>query len=371
MVRARRRRRRHARSWPVPPGPSPRCRPWSAAPSGGDPYFPAAGNGGYDVEHYDLDARLHADHPGPEGQGDHRGHAPRPRCRASASTCATSPSPSVTVNGRPAHVHPGRRRAASITPQHARCSRACRSWSRWPTAARPASPRTTPARSTAGCPSPTARSWPTSPRARAPGTRSTTSPTTRPRTAIAVTVPDGTTAVANGDLRRQALPQRQDHVRLGGARPDGQLPVDGRHRRLHADHRRRTPGGLQDHQRRRRRPLRRADRPSAAAVLALQPEMIDFFAAAFGRYPFSSFGAVIDDDEDRRLRPREPDPADLLRRPRRRAPSPTSWPTSGTATRSRRSSGRTSGSTRASPPTPSGCGTSTRAATPSRTSSTS
>jgi aminopeptidase N len=32
--------------------------------------------------------------------------------------------------------------------------------------------------------------------------------------------------------------------------------------------------------------------------LALQPEMIAFFEGIFGRYPFSSFGAIVDDDED-------------------------------------------------------------------------
>jgi len=31
--------------------------PVAGSPGGGDPYFPAAGNGGYDVAHYDLDLR--------------------------------------------------------------------------------------------------------------------------------------------------------------------------------------------------------------------------------------------------------------------------------------------------------------------------
>ena len=86
-----------------------------------------------------------------------------------------------------------------------------------------------------------------------------------------------------------------------------------------------------------------AQQASAAAVLALQPEMIDFFSARFGPYPFSLVRRRDRRRRGRRLRPREPDPADLLRRPVRTARSPTSWPTSGTATRSRRSSGRTSG----------------------------
>ena len=41
-----------------------------------------------------------------------------------------------------------------------------------------------------------------------------------------------------------------------------------------------------------------ADRAEAATVLAQQPAMISFFEGLFGKYPFSSFGAVIDDDTD-------------------------------------------------------------------------
>jgi aminopeptidase N len=39
-------------------------------------------------------------------------------------------------------------------------------------------------------------------------------------------------------------------------------------------------------------------KPKAAAGLALQPQMIQFFEGVFGPYPFSSFGAIVDDDED-------------------------------------------------------------------------
>jgi aminopeptidase N len=40
------------------------------------------------------------------------------------------------------------------------------------------------------------------------------------------------------------------------------------------------------------------DQAAAAAVLARQPAMIEFFTGVFGPYPFGSFGAVVDDDED-------------------------------------------------------------------------
>ncbi len=39
-----------------------------------------------------------------------------------------------------------------------------------------------------------------------------------------------------------------------------------------------------------------ADLATTEASLALQPEMISFFEGFYGRYPFSSFGAIVDDD---------------------------------------------------------------------------
>jgi aminopeptidase N len=44
------------------------------------------------------------------------------------------------------------------------------------------------------------------------------------------------------------------------------------------------------------RDLTPANRATTDASLALQPDMIDFFSGRFGRYPFGSFGAIVDDD---------------------------------------------------------------------------
>lgn len=44
------------------------------------------------------------------------------------------------------------------------------------------------------------------------------------------------------------------------------------------------------------RDLTTANRTTTDASLARQPEMIDFFTGQFGRYPFHSFGAIVDDD---------------------------------------------------------------------------
>ena len=44
------------------------------------------------------------------------------------------------------------------------------------------------------------------------------------------------------------------------------------------------------------RDLTAANRATTEASLALQPQMIDFFADLYGPYPFTSFGAIVDDD---------------------------------------------------------------------------
>lgn len=44
--------------------------------------------------------------------------------------------------------------------------------------------------------------------------------------------------------------------------------------------------------------LSAADLATTRASLARQPEMIAYFSRIFGPYPFNSFGAVVDDDDD-------------------------------------------------------------------------
>jgi aminopeptidase N len=44
------------------------------------------------------------------------------------------------------------------------------------------------------------------------------------------------------------------------------------------------------------RDLTAQNRATTEAALALQPQMIDFFADLYGPYPFTSFGAIVDDD---------------------------------------------------------------------------
>jgi len=121
-------------------------------------------------------------------------------------------------------------------------------------------------------------------------------PTDKATYSFDVTLPTGTTAVANGDLVEQidhgatttfrwqaddimasylSMVATGDYMLTTSSTSSGLTIVDAVDEDL-------TP----------------AEQTEAAAVLALQPQMIDFFSAAFGPYPFSSFGAVIDDDVD-------------------------------------------------------------------------
>ena len=94
------------------------------------------------------------------------------------------------------------------------------------------------------------------------------------------------------------------------------------------------------------------------------PEIIAWEQSVFGPYPFETVGAIVDRAPDVGYALESADQAQLRLGAETSPRSCTSWPTSGTATRSRSPSGRTSGSTRASPRTRSGCGRSTPAATP-------
>jgi aminopeptidase N len=122
-------------------------------------------------------------------------------------------------------------------------------------------------------------------------------PTDKATYSFHITVPTGTTAVANGE------PVGRPTTR------NGWTTFNWRATDLMASYlstasmgdyvmtRQRGPGGLpilnfvdED--------LPPAEAATTQASLALQPQMIDFFDDIYGPYPFTSFGAIVDDDED-------------------------------------------------------------------------
>jgi aminopeptidase N len=267
--------------------------PVAGGSSGGDPYFPAAGNTGYDVAHYDLDLR----------------YDPASKALdATANLVATSTTAlrsfnldlrdltvtKVTVNGRPASFGHA---AGELTVT-------------------PRSPR--PARrpfvvsvdygGTTGQPEDSTGAlygWVSFADGAFVGNEPEGASTWYPVNDVpydkatytfTVTVPEGTTAVGNGELVSERTRAGWTTWRWAAVNPMASylsMAATGNYTLSTS----RTSSGL---------PIINAvdddltpeQKARADASLALQPEMIDFFSGIFGRYPWTSFGAVVDDDTD-------------------------------------------------------------------------
>jgi aminopeptidase N len=292
----------------------------AGAPGAGDPYFPYSGNGGFDVKHYDLDLtyRPPAAEPAPlVGRLDGR---------ATITLTATQDLDqfnldlrgldvtALTVNGQRARevgppaagadvrgaaywqvqddaariweltIHPGQgirkgQRATVIVEYGGATGR--------PTDIEDALYGWVTTRDGAmvvGEPEGTMTWFPVSDH-----------PTDKATYSFEITVPQGKTAVANGLQSRPPTtrsgwttwywnapdPQASylatatvGDFDLTFSRATGGLPI------VNAVDRNLTP----------------PNKATTDASLALQPEMIDFFSGQFGRYPFNSFGAIVDDD---------------------------------------------------------------------------
>ena len=182
---------------------------------------------------------------------------------------------------------------------------------------------------------------------------------------IAVTVPEGITAIANGRLIKKRTQARHDDVALVRGLADGSLPRHRDQRRVRDDrHQGRADPALPGHRPGGQEPARLPGSGSAS-----RREIIALFSDLYGRYPFSSGGGVVDiaranynarvaDQVDVRPQPgghRLRRAGRIHGRPRGRPP----------VVRQRRDAGRsgpTSGSTRASRRGRSGSGTRSRVA---------
>jgi aminopeptidase N len=86
--------------------------------SGGDPYFPAAGNGGYQVRHYDLDLRYTPETRSLRAHARISAETRRKNLRSFSLDLRGLAVSSVWVNGRPAgYVHNGSELV--VTPRRA------------------------------------------------------------------------------------------------------------------------------------------------------------------------------------------------------------------------------------------------------------
>ncbi len=262
--------------------------------SGGDPYFPAAGNGGYDVRHYDLDLRYNPQTKALSARARIAAKVLRKDLRSFSLDLRDLTVSEVEVDGRPArfvqtgpelvvtprHVlEAGHRftvdvRYAGTTGQPEDNTGALYGWVSYDDGAFVANEPD-------GAPT-----W--FPVNDAPSDKATYD--------FRITVPRGTVAVANGKLLSRRSVGGWTTFRWSAAEPMASylaMAASGDYRLTTS----RTATGIRiinavDTD------LSASDQAAARTVLALQPQMIAYFSGVFGPYPFSSFGAVIDDDDD-------------------------------------------------------------------------
>ena len=261
----------------------------AGAPGVGDGYFPLAGNGGYDVRHYGLDIRYQPATRAFAGVATIDARATERLTRFNLDLRGFEVR-SVTVDGRAARFDRDGQELR-ISPRHDLSS-----GKRFTVVIR--------YDGTTGRPTDIEGAlygWVSTPDgafvANEPEGASTwypvnDHPTDKASYDFQITVPEGKTAVANGELVGQrtkggwttftwrATDQMASYLSTAAVGD-----YDLRHST--------GPRGL---------PIIDAiDRdlaPDAADALARTPEMIAYFSELFGRYPFTSFGAIIDDDED-------------------------------------------------------------------------
>ena len=267
--------------------------PVAGSTSGGDPYFPAAGNGGYQVSHYDLQLRYDPPTRALSARADLVGTTSA-ALRSFSLDLRDLTVSAVTVNGRPAgFAHAGGELV--VTPR-----------SPLP-ANRPFAVSVTYG-GTTGRPvdnTGVLYGWVSYADgafvANEPEGASTwypvnDAPYDKATYSFTVTVPNGTVAVGNGELLSQQTTGGWTTFRWAARDPMASylsMAATGNYTLTTS----RTPSGLPiinavD------KDLTPTQKARADASLALQPEMIDFFSGVFGSYPFSSFGAVVDDDRD-------------------------------------------------------------------------
>ena len=321
--------------------------------SAGDPFFPDQGNGGYDVGHYSLEL----DYKPGNGKLD---------ATATIAATATQELSAFNLDYRGPTV-----RSVTVDGQPAAFGRAGQELTVTPAAAIAAGAGFEVVVAYRGRPQPlrdpdgSVSGWiPTDDGAFVAGEPQGSPtwfpcndhPTDKATFDFAITVPRRVEAIANGALVERRRHGRRVTWRWAAEQPMAALSGDRRPSASSGSSASASTGSSRWSRSTRARRGRRSSRCGGSSGSRR------FFSKLFGPYPF---GADRGDRRPRaggRLRARDPDPPDLLHRPRRRSRSPTRSPTSGSATRSASSAGRTSGSTRASRPGRSGAGTRSSAA---------
>jgi aminopeptidase N len=265
--------------------------PMSAAPGAegaGDPYFPRAGNGGYDVAHYDIRFRYQPATDRLEGHTTIIARATQDLSRFNLDL--KLPASAVAVNGRPATIRQdgGELQVTPARPLSAGHPMVVRvdyagTPSSYPDSANPIPPWLRTADGAVGLGEPDIAAW---------WYPSNDHPSDKATVAVTATVPTGVEAISNGAL-------------LGGPEPAG----PGWNRwRWRSDQpmasylafiaigqydiaRRNTPAGpyLAAFDQR----LDPQTARVAREVVGRTPEIVDFLSEMFGPYPFGQLGGVV------------------------------------------------------------------------------
>lgn len=262
--------------------------------SGGDLYFPAAGNGGYQVRHYDLDLRYTPETRSLTARARIEAETRRKNLRSFSLDLRGLTVSSVRVNGRPAgYMQNGPELV--VTPRHV-----LKAGHRFTVDVRYGGTTGQPTDNTGAL-----YGWVSYADgafvANEPDGAPTwfpvnDSPYDKATYDFRITVPRGTVAVANGDLLSSRTRDGWTTFRWSADEPMASylaMAASGNYRLTVS----RTANGLPiinavD------KDLSAPEQAETAANLARQPQMIAYFSRLFGPYPFSSFGAVVDDDED-------------------------------------------------------------------------
>ncbi|HEY5143566.1 MAG TPA: M1 family metallopeptidase [Solirubrobacteraceae bacterium] len=271
------------------PGPTPwPVRPQIGAPGLGDPFFPLAGNGGYDVLHYGLRLAYDPATAVLDGSADITAVATADLSRFDLDLSGFTVA-AISVNGRPASfTRDGQE--LQITP-----ARALRrglpllvsvAYSGVP------APITDPDGSIEG--------WvPTADGAFVVGEPQGSpgwfpcndNPRDKATYDISVTVPDGLTAVSNGVLRSQRSSGGRTTFAWREEFPMATYLATATLGRF--DVARSTVAGVPSYVA--VDPTQAAD---AAPVLAELPDIVTYFSSVYGPYPFDAVGAIVDDAPD-------------------------------------------------------------------------
>jgi aminopeptidase N len=265
-----------------------RDRPSPGAPGAGDPYFPAQGNGGYDVASYRLAIDYRPATHRLDGRATVAARATQALSRFDLDLRPWMRVRAVSVDGRRASFdQPAGSQELVITP-----SRPLWRGHRFEVAIRyggTAQPVTDPDGALDGwVPTSDGAFVASEPQGSPSWYPCNDTPTDKATFAVSITVPDGVTAVSNGRFRGVHRAAGLSTWRWRLDRPIPTYLVTATLGRFEVS-RGRTPAGV---------PYLNAVDPTqaeeAAPVLAQLPAMVDFFTDTYGPYPFDSAGAIVD-----------------------------------------------------------------------------